>query len=198
VIPALYFALSACAVVAFLAFWRTRAMSQRFVAEDYFAGEDRSIPSEPDYSRLELGPKIFDSVDSDFVARETSRHFARRFRQERTALALQWLSQTRRLTNRLMRAHAQSARANTDLRVKDEIALGLDFLGFQLVITILYAAVWLRGPFHAARLVGYSVSLGRRFQEMAQVVLPSTDSIAPETVVVTSEHSRRNRSAAAR
>jgi len=55
--PALYFALSGAGVLVLLAIWRTRAMNRRFLAGDYFAGEDHSAPSEPDYSCLELGSK---------------------------------------------------------------------------------------------------------------------------------------------
>jgi hypothetical protein len=122
---------------------------------------------------LYLGPKIFDALDSAFIAEETSPRLARRFREERTGLALEWLSQVRRHTNRFMRLHAQSARTNPDLRVKDEIALVFDFLVFQFTIGFLHGAVWLRGPFHAARLVGYAIVVSRQFEEMAQDALPS-------------------------
>jgi len=195
--PALYFALSGAGVLVLLAIWRTRAMNRRFLAGDYFAGEEHSAPSEPDYSCLELGSKIFDSSDSVFVARETSPRFARRFREERTGLALEWLSQIRRHTNRFMHLHARAARANPDLRAKDEIALGFDFLIFHLTMGMLYCAVWLRGPFHVAKLVGYSVAVGRHFEELARDVLPSAR-FSSENVAVAAEDPRGNRSTVAR
>jgi hypothetical protein len=160
---------------------RTRAMNRRFAAEDYFSSEGQPLPFELHHSCVDLGPMIFASADSDFVVQETSPSFARRFREERTGLALQWLGRIRRHANGLMRVHAKSARANPDLRVKDEIALGFDFLVFQLTIGILYYVVWLRGPFHAARLVGYSMAIGRRFDGLAQEVLSSTSPLAPGT-----------------
>jgi hypothetical protein len=194
--PAIYFPLLGSALLVTLVIWRTRAMNRRFAAEDYFSGEGSPLPSEPDHSCVELGPKIFDLADSDFVMRETSPSFARRFREERTGLALQWLGQIRRHTNGLMRVHAKSARANADLRVKDEIALFFDFLVFQLTIGILYYVVWLRGPFHAARLVAYSTAVGRRFDDLAQEILPSANPLAAERVAIGGEPQSAGRSTA--
>jgi hypothetical protein len=145
----LYFTLAGATVLVLLTILRIRAMKRRFVAGDYFATEVSSAPVDPSYSCVALGPKIFDSLDSAFVAQETSPRFARRFRQERTGLALEWLRQIRHQTNHLISVHAKSARANPDLRVKDEVALGFDFLVFQLIIGFLYCAVWLRSLAHA-------------------------------------------------
>ena len=195
-IPALYFALSGGALLIALVIWRTSAMTRRFSSEEYFSRQDYAPLSGPDYSCLQLGPRIFDPVDSGFVARETSAHFARRFREERTLLALQWLNQIRRHTNFFMRIHAKAARSNTDLRVQDELALGFDFLLFQLTIGILYCAVWLRGPFHAARLVRYSLTAGRHFDRLTRDLVSASPSFVADPVVVVAEPPRRNRSAA--
>jgi len=195
---AIYFVLLGGALLVALLILRTRAMNRRFAAEDYFADEGHPLPFELDHSCVELGPKIFASADSDFVIQETSPSFARRFREERTGLALQWLGRIRRHTNGLIRLHARSARANPDLRVKDEIALGFDFLVFQLTIGILYYVVWLRGPFHAARLLGYSMAIGRRFDGLAQEILSSTSPLAAETTALGRESQHASRSTAAK
>ena len=47
----------------------------------------------------ELSRRIFRSEDSDFVGRETPPHFARAFREERTALSLDWLRELRNQVN---------------------------------------------------------------------------------------------------
>jgi len=193
-IVAFYLATATLCSFALFAIWRTGSAIRRFAAEDYFLHQSSSDPA--DFC-LELGSRILNSADSDFVARETSRLFARRFRDERTALALAWLRQMRALAASLMRVHAAAARSSADLNVRDEIRVAVEFLVFRLVIAALYCAVCLRGPFHAARLAAYSIAVARQFREMTEGVLPGGAAAAPlamEPVPATSRRAGRSAS----
>ncbi len=139
-----------------------------------------SLPPGEDALFLGLGSRIFAPEDYDFVARQTSRQFHRRFRAERTALALAWLDQVRGGVGGLIRAHLRAARGNPSLRPADEIKLGFEFLVFRLMIGLLYGAVWLRGPFAAARLVGSCVDLAEELKRMSVEGLPVAGSMAAE------------------
>lgn len=151
--------------------------------EPVLSGEDALL--------LELGTRIFAPEDYALVKLETSREFHRRFRAERTALALGWLDQVRRGAGRLMRAHVRAARRNPNLRPADEVKLGFEFLVFRLTIGLLYCAVWLRGPLHAAKLVGYCSELARELKRMSVEALPVASSMAVEIMKGDSEAKRR-------
>jgi len=89
--------------------------------------EDHFRPSDPDFPAWSLALKFSIRSDSFFVARELRRALPVGFREERTGLALELLSQIRRHTNRFM--HLQ-ARLLAPIRFAGErrIALGFDFL----------------------------------------------------------------------
>jgi hypothetical protein len=145
-----------------------------------------SLLKDEDGQFLGLGARIFAQEDYEFIVLETSSQFERAFRAERTALALDWLDQVRREVGRLTRAHLRAARGNANLRPADEVKLGFEFLLFRLTIGILYCAVWLRGPLHAARLVGYCVALAEELKRASVEGLPVAGSMAVETASVDS------------
>jgi hypothetical protein len=134
--------------------------------------EPFSVPPGEDSLSLGLGSRIFDPEDYDFVARETSPEFHRRFRAERTALALAWLDQVRGGIGGLIRAHVRAARGNPNLWPADEVKLGFEFLVFRITVGLLYGAVWLRGPVNAAKLVGHCVKLAGELKRMTVETLP--------------------------
>lgn len=136
---------------------------------------------------LELGPRIFAAEDYDFVQLNTARSFRRRFRAERTALALAWLDQVRGGIGGLIRAHVRAVRGNANLRPADEVKLGFEFLVFRLMLGLLYGAVWLRGPSAAARLVGSCVELAEELKRMSAEGLPVAGSMAAEIMNGNSE-----------
>jgi hypothetical protein len=130
---------------------------------------------------LELGARIFSSQDLDFVARGSSSEFHRRFREERTALALAWLGQIRREIDRSMRMHLKAARLSPNLRTSDELALALEYFRFQLSNRILYYMVWVHGPLAAANLVAYSIRLAAELKGLLEI-LPAARSVAAEII----------------
>ena len=138
-----------------------------------------AAPAEDDLP-LGLGARIFASEDYEFVRLETSREFYRRFRADRTALALAWLDQVKGGVGSLMRAHVRAVRGNPNLRPADEVKLGLEFLVFRITIGLLYGAVWLRGPFHAAKLVDRCVKLAGKLKRLSVDAMPVASSMAGE------------------
>jgi hypothetical protein len=141
----------------------------------------------------ELSTRIFAAEDSDFVASESSRQFARAFRESRTALALDWLRGIRRQVHLLRRAHLMAARGNPDLRPADELRLGLEFLLFQVTSGILFLIIWVSGPLHAAKLVGYSLELTEQLRKMTDDILPNVSRVAVE--LMHTEPQGKNRTA---
>lgn len=160
----LYYAGLASALGLVVILWRNHARTRRLLAEDDLAPESALAT---DNSFLDIGPNIFASEDCDFIQQETPPSFTRKFREERTALALAWLRRARRSANRLMSLHAQAARSRADLRASGEVQLVLEFISFHIALGVLYCAVSLRGPFHVAALARYSVSLAGRIKQSA-------------------------------
>lgn len=177
-IDALYYAVLVAAILVMAALWRSHARTRRLLTEDYFSADS---PLGEQGSLLDLGPAIFDAEDCALVKRETSVIFARKFREERTAIALAWLRHSRRTANALMRMHAKSARGRSDLKVSGEIRLALEFLVFQIVTALLHCAVSLRGPFQVAALVRYSLSIAGRLREAAGDFPGAAASFAPQS-----------------
>jgi hypothetical protein len=168
----LYFAvIAAIALVVFvLVLWRDAQRS--FDENRDVKNTECSPPSDWDHLSSELSARIFDSEDSDFVASESSRQFARTFRESRTALALDWLREVRRQVNCLIRAHLTAARGNPDLKPADELRLGFEVLLFQLTSGVLFLIIWVYGPSHAAKLVRYSLELTEQLRKMTEVLSP--------------------------
>jgi hypothetical protein len=144
--------------------------------------EDVSFGLKEDPLDLEVSARIFNPEDSDFVASETSRQFTRRFREERTALALGWLRRVRTLVSRLIRSHRRAAPGNRDLKPTDELKLVFEFLLFQLMSGILWCVIWVHGPLHAAKLVRWSLELAGKLRRITEEIVPVATSAAGEII----------------
>jgi hypothetical protein len=153
--------------------------------------EENSLPIPWDSLTSELSGKIFDSEDSEFVHEECSRELERKFRAERTTLALDWLREVQMQVNFLIRRHLRSARADSDLNPADELRLGFEFLLFQVTTGILYLVIWTSGPLHAAKLVGYPMNLANQLREMTKDILPSGAQVAVELLDIDSQVKNR-------
>jgi hypothetical protein len=162
-----------------VAHWRTRLMTRRLLIEEGVARAGESLWQGPGPGpQSELGGALFDSSDWAVVRREASPPCARRFQEERTALALEWLRQLRQSASSLMSNHAKAVRSSAALSVSGELRLASEFFAFQLLTGVLYGAVWLCGPFHVAALAGYSIDISRRLKEAVEDVLPARVSFA--------------------
>ena len=84
----LYFLVIGTIVLAVSSLLLRRGSRRSFDWESYGTEEETALPFEWDSLTSELCAKIFNPEDSDFVASESSGQFARKFRQERTILAL--------------------------------------------------------------------------------------------------------------
>lgn len=163
--------------------------SVRHRFEDLTLFSDETVGLEKwDSLSLELGARIFSSQDLDFVARGSSSEFHRRFREERTALALEWLGQIRSEIDRSMRMHVKAARLSPNLRTSDELKLALEYFLFQLSNRILYCVIWVHGPLAAANLVTYYTRLAAELKGLLEI-LPAAHSVAAEIIKEDSERS---------
>jgi hypothetical protein len=177
--PLFLLAIAATALAVCLLFvWRDKRRSFLEYAPE--AKEETSPPLGWDPIISELSARIFDPEDSEFVAGETSQEMARSFRGQRSALALEWLQVVRNQVNLLMRAHRRASRGNPSIRPSSELRLGFEFLLFRVTSGILYLIIWLVGPLHAARFVGYSLELAAQFREMTKDTLPAGNRVAVE------------------
>jgi hypothetical protein len=156
-----------------------RSVSRRF--DDAMLRDETPGPEKWDSLSLELGAQIFSSEDLDFVAQGSSSKLLRSFREERAALALEWLEQVRYEIGRSMGEHVRAARVSRGLRTADELKLALEFALFQLSNRVLYCAVWLHGPLAAGNLVKYSTRLAAELKGLLQN-LPLAGSVAVEII----------------
>ena len=107
-----------------------------------------------------LVERIFALQDWDFVSSLALPRLQRVFLQERRAIALSWLRQTRLKVRGLMDFHLRAVRRNIALSPTVEIKLAVHYVLFLLICQILLGLIWLRGPFGARRMVGYTASVG--------------------------------------
>ena len=151
-----------------------RRSARRRLDHLYFCHFGHLGPPRWDALSLELGTRIFSSQDCDFVAAETAADFQRRFREERTVLALAWLKQLGGEINHLMRGHLKAARTAPDIRSADELRLGIEYLLFQIANASLRCMVWMYGPTAAGKLVRYSIRLAVELKDLTQDIAPAT------------------------
>jgi len=106
--------------------------------------------------------RIFAKQDFDYVMSETTGDVQKLFLEERQRLALSWVGQVRRQIVSLRRFHLGSARFHARLRFLTEIRLAGDFAALLFACRALQAAVYLRGPYAAPRLVGATTAAAAR------------------------------------
>jgi len=176
----LYFlAIAATALAVSLLFAR-RDQRRYFDENAPEAKKETTPPLGWDPITSELSARIFNPEDSEFVAAETSQEISDSFRRQRAALALDWLREVRTQVRLLMRAHRRASRGNPSVSPSSELRVGFEFLLFQLTSGILYLVIWLFGPLHAARFVGYSLEWAGQFRKMTENLLPAGNRVAVE------------------
>jgi hypothetical protein len=106
--------------------------------------------------------RIFAKKDFDYVMSETTKKVQRLFLEERRRLALSWVGQVRRQIVSLRRFHLGSARFHAQLSLLTEIKLAGDFAALLFACRALQAAVYLRGPYAAPRMVGATTAAAAR------------------------------------
>jgi hypothetical protein len=106
--------------------------------------------------------RIFAKKDFDYVMSETTGEVQKLFLEERQRLALSWVGEVRRQILSLRRFHLGSARFHARLRFLTEMRLAWDFAALLFACRALQAAVYLRGPYAAPRLVGATTAAAAR------------------------------------
>lgn len=155
-------------------------LAQRSTRPSAFSRE-RSVAREAltalqlEFPPRDLVERIFASQDWDFVSNQTRVQIRHTFLQERKAIALSWLRQTRKQAGRLMDFHLSAVRRNINLSPAVEIKLAANYLLFLLVCQFLLGLIWLRGPFGARRLVGYAVGVAEQLWFVSAQLLSSLD-----------------------
>jgi hypothetical protein len=182
-----YFLVAGATIFSVCLLLSRRARRRDFDRQAYRPVQETSVPFGWDSLTSELSARIFDPEDTDFIVSETSRRNARHFKQERTALALEWLRAIRGQVNQLIRAHVRAASGNASLKPADEVRLGFEFLLFQLTTGILHLVIWAGGPLRAAKLVGYSLELAGQVRKVTEDVLPAGRQVAVELLEVKQE-----------
>ena len=119
----------------------------------------------------ELVERIFGTEDWDYVCIYESERVQRLFREERKKLAISWLRRARDQARTLMRFHKAHAAKSPGLEPVSEIKLSFDYFLFQLFCELLAKLIWLRGPTHTRRLVGFASGFSERLRNLAFAIL---------------------------
>ena len=132
--------------------------------------------------RLELPPRaladrIFSPEDRDFITASASPDIQRKFLQERKALALSWLQQTRDMVGQIMEFHRKAVRGDVDLSPSLEVRIGLDYVLFLGSYGLLWTLIQLRGPFYARSFVAHAASLADHFSYLSGRGLVGLDAV---------------------
>ena len=135
--------------------------------EDHEALADFQVEPFPQ----ELVGRIFGTEDWNYVSVHESERIQRLFREERKKLAILWLRGTRDQARALMRFHKVHAAKSTGLEPVSEVKLAFDYFLFQLSCEFLAGLIWLYGPTHARRLVGFASGFSDRLRSLAFAIL---------------------------
>jgi hypothetical protein len=103
--------------------------------------------------------RIFSSEDIEFISRSSTRKVQQLFLRERKALAMQWLRKTQKEVAQFMDLHLRLAAYPHEPGPKFELKLAGKYVAFIVVSYLLLLLVWLRGPFKARRVVGYTCAV---------------------------------------
>jgi hypothetical protein len=120
-----------------------------------------------------LTDRLFGSEDWDFICTHGTAALRHLFLQQRKALALSWLRTVRTNARKLIHSHLTATRTNSRLELLVELRVGIDYLLFVMVCQLIALAIWLRGPIHLGRLIGYTDALSERLHELIARVLPA-------------------------
>jgi len=108
-------------------------------------------------SHRDLGERIFDLVDWDFISRNVPSEIQQMFLRDRTILAISWLRRTRTRISLVMRAHVAAVGHIEDLHLATELKLALSYLVLLILCDFLIAWIWLRGPVRTRKMVGQTL-----------------------------------------
>ena len=168
-----FFAIGLLLIVV-LVVWILRSKADNRSLSESWAEDDRSIAAfYLDALPQKLTDRIFGSEDWDFVSAQGTAGLRRLFLQQRTALALAWIRAVRANAKKLIHTHLTATRTSSRLEPLGELRVGADYLLFVVLCQLIMLAIWLRGPIHLGRLIGYTDALSERLHELIVTVLPA-------------------------
>jgi len=121
--------------------------------------------------------RIFAIDDMEFIASKGSLELEHFFVKERRSLAVRWLRATQKQVAQLMDLHLRLASYTVEPSPRFEFRLAINYLCFVVVSNALLVLVWLRGPFNAARIVSYTLSVADYFCYVFNTRLDKTDAV---------------------
>ncbi|HET6929326.1 MAG TPA: hypothetical protein VFI45_03320 [Candidatus Acidoferrum sp.] len=121
--------------------------------------------------------KIFAIDDMEFIVRGGTLAIQRFFVKERRSLAVRWLRIIQKQVAQLMDVHLKLASYTLEPSPSFELRLTVNYLWFVVVSNALLMLVWLRGPFKAARIVGYTLDVAEYFCCVFNTRLDKTDAV---------------------
>jgi len=156
------------------AVWILRSSAENRSLSESWEHDDKSIAGfHLDALPQKLTDRIFGSQDWDFVSAQGTAGLRRLFLRQRTALALAWIRAVRANANKLIHTHVTATRTSSRLEPLVELRVGADYLLFVVLCQLIMLAIWLRGPIHLGRLIGYTDTLSERLHELIVRVLPA-------------------------
>src|SRR5256885_2684037 len=140
------------------ALWARQLVITRKTRIELIVPQKREPTSGSTASHGDLGERIFDLVDWDFVSRNVPSEIQQMFLRERTILAISWLRRTRTRVSLVMRAHVAAVGQIEDLNLAMEMKLALSYLLVLILCDILIAWIWLSGPVRTRKMVRQTLS----------------------------------------
>jgi hypothetical protein len=125
--------------------------------------------------------RIFSSEDSEFISRSSTPKVQQLFLKERKALAMQWVRKTQRQVAQFMDLHLRLAGYTQEPSPRFELKLAAKYVAFIVVSYLLLLLLWLRGPFKARRVVGYTCGVAGYFCAICSMRLERVTDPAPRS-----------------
>jgi hypothetical protein len=123
--------------------------------------------------------RIFSSEDIEFISRSSTPEVQQLFLKERKALAMQWLRKTQKQVAQFMNLHLRLSGYTQEPSPRFELSLAAKYMSFFIVSYLLLLLLWLRGPFKARRVVGYTCGVAGYFCAICSVRLERVIAPAP-------------------
>ena len=121
--------------------------------------------------------RILATEDVKFISNVGAQDVHWFFLKERRGLAIQWLRTTQRQVAHLMDLHLKLAGYTDEPNPSFEFGLSVRYLCFIVASNLVLALLWLRGPFEAVRIVGYTLRGAEHFCSACSLRLERVDPV---------------------
>lgn len=115
--------------------------------------------------------RIFAADDLEYVRRNAPQNIQELFSRERRRIALDWVRHVRSEVIRLQHFHRETARFYSELKMRTELELALNFAALALACRALQIALFLRGPYPAPRIVEAATAAAVRICSISEISL---------------------------